>query len=155
LEKWSRALDPVLAQFVEAARGRPDADFWKSFFRYNSGSGPSVMTGWITTFFPYFQDHERKLYPNPYYEDWERRLRIDDRQHWRERWSEPQGVGMGAVPTCLTSVPLKVYWGKGECEMRLVGGLMGISQRAGDLTLIPECGWVVLYDWAPEARGPL
>jgi hypothetical protein len=66
LEKWCRALDPVLAQFVAAAEGRPDTTFWRSFFRFNSGSGPSVMTGWVTVFFPYYKDGEGQLYPNPY-----------------------------------------------------------------------------------------
>jgi Domain of unknown function (DUF4419) len=52
LEAWCRALDPVLAEFVAAAEGRVNTDFWRSMFRYHSGSGPSVMTGWITVLFP-------------------------------------------------------------------------------------------------------
>jgi hypothetical protein len=41
----------VLGQFVAAAEGRADPAFWRSLFRYQSGSGPSVMTGRI------IQDH--------------------------------------------------------------------------------------------------
>jgi hypothetical protein len=153
LEKWCRALDPVLEQFVAAAEGRADATFWQSFFRYHSGSGPSVMTGWVTTFFPYLKELEGGLYPSPYYEDWERRLRIDDKQHWRARWDDPQGVGMHAVPPCLTGVPLTVIWGSDKQELRLVGGLMGVSQRPDDLTLQPECGWAIVHASAePGAR---
>jgi hypothetical protein len=145
LEKWCKALDPVLAQFVSAAEGRADSAFWRSFFRYHSGSGPSVMTGWITVFFPYLKDLEKNLYPNPYFEDWERRLQIDDKQNWRTRCDDPQSVGMEAVPPCVTSVPLKVVWGTTECNMRLIGGLMGVSQCPTSLTLQPECGWAIVY----------
>lgn len=153
LEKWCRALEPILAQFVDAAGGRADPDFWRSFFRYHSGSGPSVMTGWITVFFPYLKESDQKLYPNPYFEDWERRLQIDDKQHWRQRWDDPQGVGMWAVPPCLTSVPLKVYWGDTECMMRLVGGLLGVSQSQETLAVQPECGWVIVRDEQPSVTS--
>jgi len=149
LEGWCKALDPVLGQFVAAAEGRAEAAFWRSMFRYNSGSGPSVMTGWITVLFPYLNDAETGLYPNPFFEDWERRLRIDDQQHWRERWDDPQGVGMRAVPPCLTGVPLEVHWGSARCDMRLIGGLVGVSQSPASLALQPECGWAVVYESDP------
>lgn len=151
LEKWCRALDPILGQFVAAAQGRAETAFWQSFFRYHSGSGPSVMTGWITVLFPYLRDRAQKLYPNPYFEDWERRLRIDDKQSWQIRFDDPQCVGMDSIPPCVTSVPLKVTWetferGTVEQKMRLVGGLMGVSQRPTNLTLQPECGWAIVRD---------
>jgi hypothetical protein len=121
LEEWVEALDPVLAQFERAKAGKSDAGFWRSMFRYNSGSGPAVLTGWANVFFPYLHDADEKLYPNPSLKDWKKRLAIDDRQHWRERWDNPQGTGLHAFPTCFTSVPLKVFWGSQGTEMRLVG----------------------------------
>ncbi len=146
LEEWIEALDPILAQFERAKSGECDTDFWKSMFRYNSGSGPAVMTGWANVLFPYFKDRSDKLYPNPFLRDWKERLAIDDRQHWRERWDEPQGVGIRAIPSCFTSVPLKVFWGSEETPMRLVGGLMGVSQNDDMLAVQPECGWAVIYE---------
>lgn len=146
LETWARALDPVLRQFVAAAEGNAETEFWKSFFRYHSGSGPSVMTGWINVFFPYFNDARAGLYPNPYLEDWEHRLEIDDRQHWRQRCDDPQGVGMNAMPSALTSAPVKVTWGDRQTDMLFVGGLLGVSQRESDLALEPQCGWAILYE---------
>lgn len=146
LEDWVTALDPILAQFVRAKDGDADVDFWKSMFRYNSGSGPAVMTGWANVLFPYFKDEHDNLYANPYLADWKQRLEIDDGQHFRERWDDPQGVGIGAVPSCLTSVPLTVFWGTKETEMRLVGGLMGVTQNNQTLSVEPECGWAVLYE---------
>lgn len=146
LEEWIAALDPVLAQFEDAKEGKVDAEFWRSMFRYRSGSGPAVMTGWSNVLFPYFKDRGGQLYPNPYLADWQQRLAIDEAQNWRDSWNDPQGSGIGEVPSCMTSVPLKVHWGATETPMRLVGGLMGVTQDDGTLTVEPECGWAVIYE---------
>lgn len=147
LEEWINALDPILEEFVHARNGQVNTDFWRSMFRYNSGSGPAVMTGWANVLFPYFKDYQsEKLYPNPYLNDWRDRLAIDDRQNWRERWDDPQGVGLAAIPSCFTSVPLTVFWGGEETKMRLIGGLLGVSQDDETLEVKPECGWAVVYE---------
>ena len=154
LHDWVEALDPVLAHFESAKAGQADVGFWKSLFRYHSGSGPAVLTGWANVLFPYLQNADEKLYPNPYLRDWKERLALDDRQHWRERWDAPQGVGLGAFPACLTSVPLKVFWGERETDMRLVGGLRGVTQDEATLAVEPECGWVVVYEEPVDPLSP-
>lgn len=52
LEWWTDPLMPVLDELVRAAEGHVDGSFWRSFFRYQSGSGPSELTGWILVLFP-------------------------------------------------------------------------------------------------------
>lgn len=147
LDEWISALDPILGEFVNAKKGLVNTEFWKSLFRYNSGSGPAVMTGWANVLFPYFKDYNsEKLYPNPYLSDWNERLSIDDQQNWKERWDNPQGVGLSAIPSCFTSVPLTVFWGERETKMRLVGGLLGVSQDDETLEVEPECGWAIVYE---------
>lgn len=147
LEDWINALDPILAEFVHATSGQVNTDFWKSMFRYNGGSGPAVMTGWASVLFPYFQDFKsEKLYPNPFLNDWRDRMTICERQRRQERWRDPQGVRMSAVPSCFTSVPLTVFWGAQETKMRLIGGLLGVSQDDKTLEVEPECGWAVIYE---------
>jgi len=36
-DAWSKELLPTLDQFVAAASGKANLDFWLSFYRYNSG----------------------------------------------------------------------------------------------------------------------
>lgn len=146
LEDWIEALDPILEQFCKAKCGNVDNAFWKSMFRYNSGSGPAVMTGWANVLFPYFKNNREQLYPNPFLKDWKERLEVDDQQHWSERWGAPQGIGIGAVPNCMTSVPLTVFWGELQTDMRLVGGLMAVTRHPETMTVEPECGWVIAYE---------
>ncbi len=155
LEEWVGALDPILAQFERAKAGQVDAEFWQSLFRYHSGSGPSVMTGWANVLFPYFKGAHETLYPNPFLKDWKARLEIDDKQAWKERMADPQGVGLHAVPTCFTSIPLKVIWGTQETNMRLVGGLMGVTQEEKTLTVEPECGWALVYEEPVDPLSPM
>jgi hypothetical protein len=153
LEDWIAALDPVLAEFERTKRGEIDTDFWRSMFRYRSGSGPAVMTGWANVLFPYikdfrgrgFRDREERLIPNPYLGDWRSRFESDAAQTGNDLWSTPQGAGIGVFPACATSVPLKVFWGERETDMLLVGGLLGVSQSADDHAVSAECGWIVAY----------
>ena len=154
LQEWIDALDPILAQFEQAKQGNPDLQFWRSIFRYNSGSGPAIMTGWANVLFPYFKDTEDKLYWNPYLKDWKARLEIDDQQHFRERWENPQGVGLKAIPSCFTSVPLKLFWGDQEANMLLVGGLLGVTQNDETLEVEPECGWALVYEEPVDPLTP-
>lgn len=150
LGPWVEALDPVLAEFERAKRGEADADFWRSMFRYRSGSGPAVMTGWANVLFPYVKEFKgdaggERLVQNPHLADWGMRFEIDQGQHWRESFEDPQGLGIGVYPTCVTDVPLKVFWGRHETDMRLVGGLMGVVQCTEGKAIEAECGWVVAY----------
>lgn len=146
LEAWVAALDPVLGQFERAKRGEVDAGFWRSMFRYRSGSGPAVMTGWANALFPYvkdLRDREERLIPNPFLGDWRARFEIGERQDGNQWFAAPQGTGIGAFPACATSVPLTVCWGARESGMLLVGGLLGVAQRARDRAVSAECGWIV------------
>merc|ERR1712048_446663 len=56
LDWWLKGLLPVLDQFVAAARGNPDVDFWRSLCMIDTGgSDPEyeALTGWAQVFFPY------------------------------------------------------------------------------------------------------
>jgi hypothetical protein len=148
LETWIAALDPVLAMFERAKRHDIDTDFWRSMFRYRSGSGPAVMTGWANVLFPYvkdFQDPNERLIANPFLSDWRQRLEIGEHQDGNAWFTAPQGTSIGAFPACATSVPLRVIWGIRPTEMLLVGGLLGVSQSPNDHALSAECGWIVAY----------
>lgn len=154
LETWSNALDPVLAQFVNAVEGNLDQTFWQSAFRYQSGSGPSVMTGWAVTLFPYLKGRADELYPNPYLSDWEDRLQTFDAHSWQHHRVESLGVGLGAVPNCLANAPVRVFWGDEPVDMRFIGGLMGVSQDGRSNSLQPECGWAVIYEEPVDELSP-
>ena len=59
LEWWLETLLPALDQFVLAAHGKPDLDFWRSLCNINTGTSfpcYEPLTGWIQAFFPYLNE---------------------------------------------------------------------------------------------------
>lgn len=141
---WTSALLPVLDQLVETAEGRVDQSFWRSFFRYQSGSGPAELTGWILTLFPYLEA-ERAPEPNPYLAEWERALSVaESRTSWQ---FNPEGPPLDALPGSIASAPVKFIDVRdgSEHSLRFVGGIFGVTQdEAG--ALAPEFGWGIVHD---------
>ncbi len=55
LKWWTKHLLPVLDQFVGAAAGKPDKDFWCNFYKLKApGSGAVRIHGHVNVLFPYF-----------------------------------------------------------------------------------------------------
>lgn len=61
LSWWLTPLQPVLQEFVAAARGEVRPAFWQSIYKFGSYSGGASITGWSIAFFPYLKDQ----YGNP------------------------------------------------------------------------------------------
>jgi len=150
LERWTDVLVPILDQIVRTAEGDVDRDFWKSFFRYQSGSGPAELTGWINALFPYvdgFEGGTRKRIPNPYYSKWKEGFsKAEARPDWRI--SDPQGPSIGALPGSVASAPVKYvqHPAGSEHALRFVAGLFGVAQERERGTLSPEFGWAVVEE---------
>ena len=154
LEWWINALIPVLEKLEATAAGHIDASFWRSFFRYESGSGPNEMTGWIMVLFPYLRDYRKDRYgnalqPNLYLKTWENGwLEAETRTDWRQIWGNEQGPSLDLIPSGLASAPVKMIdLHKGlEHDARFVAGMMGVAQDFDTLVLQPSFGWAIIYE---------
>jgi hypothetical protein len=151
LETWSATLVPVLEKIADTAAGKVDRDFWLSFFRYQSGSGPAELTGWILTLFPYLvNDWKTKtLRPNEYLSGWRERF-----EHAASRtdqffaFGDVQGPSMAEIPESLVSAPVRyvdLSTGK-EHDLRFVAGMFGVEQDVETLALSASFGWAIVYD---------
>ena len=119
LERWSNALLPVLDEIEATSRGHGDREFWKSFFRYRSGSGGSAMTGWIHVLFPYLKDDEGQLVANRYIDTWRAEFRnavdIQNRANWRDR-DDFDGPYLLQIPSGTSSAPVEVNDPRGQAK---------------------------------------
>lgn len=154
LERWTDVLVPVLDRIVDSAEGRVDRDFWRSMFRYQSGSGPAELTGWILTLFPYLDDLEYRRGAHPAYsrtpvwnrflDGWEGRLATAQQRTGFLR--DPQGPSLAELPAGLASAPVTYVDLRTDekTPLRLVGGLTGVLQDEHTLALTPEMGWALI-----------
>jgi hypothetical protein len=150
LEDWIESLLPVLDQFVGAAEGRFDVAFWRSFFHYQSGSGPAELTGWIHTLFPYLRDNGG-LKPNPYIARWNSALRHAEGRSRRDRISmgdDVQGPSLREIPSGPSSAPVRlVDLRDGSThDLCFVAGMFGVTQDLASGSLEPEFGWAIVHD---------
>ncbi len=150
LETWTSALVPILEKIVSTARGDIDTAFWVSFFRYQSGSGPSELTGWMLALFPYLiVDHDKKtLAHNPFLSSWSERFDIANSRGSQRITDAVQGPGMGAIPGSLVSAPVK-YTDLSVDKthsLRFVAGMFGVEQHAATRALAASFGWAIVYD---------
>ncbi len=130
---WITELLPVLHQFVEAHEGRVDVEFWRSFYKVNSGSGGPYITGWINVLLPYVFNRERTMAANPAVKS------------WREGLHGASGGGPTTeqLPSGLSRVPFLWKFLQHEFQMELLGGFAGVAQDPHTLALRPEIGWAV------------
>ena len=138
VKKWTDKLDPILNEFVLAAEGQINLDFWfdmavkgrpKNFHLKAGGGclptyGPTPFDGWFLEFIPFDMRGERPA-KIPYGHD---------------------------LPPLMTSVPIIQFVedDMGDCicinALDLRGGIVGLAQDKETKALRPEIGWLVRND---------
>ena len=143
LDWWLRRLRPILDQFVAAARGHADREFWRAMYKYQPPDrlyARDKVTGWISCLFPYLGD----LRPRSRNQAVERGMDTD-----LGLCSFPQGFC--SVPIILTTV-LAGGMVVGRQELELVGGLSGVAWNSADASLTPDIAWCIAQP-APKAAS--
>jgi hypothetical protein len=132
---WVEALEPIFDQFIAAAKGRIDRQFWNSIYKWHGdqGSGTSpYVSGWILKLFPYLIGGGSA----------DRPFR---RNEWLDRAiSRDCGPGLEHFPHLPARAPFSWKYYEREFDMEFVGGLIGVRQDRESLSLRPEIGWAIL-----------
>ena len=149
LNWWVDAMIPVLDQFIEAASGKVNRDFWRKIYHQHGGRnayrpGPYV-SGWILSFFPYYEswkNNSHVLVRNEYLNMWNE---VEPTEHNDE---DQRGLthrqflgGVVSAPFTWVDVPRKC-----EYLMHFYAGFMVVSQDPESKALRPEIGWAVADD---------
>lgn len=129
MEWWLEGLRPILDQFVRAAEGKPNREFWRAIYKYRSAKNPygsDQVTGWILNFFPYLGDAPSR------------------RRNSSFIGRGSNGVVSASFPSGLTSVEVNVTGlgatGKDERKLELVGGFFAVQQN-DDSSVAPMISW--------------
>lgn len=133
LEWWTKALLPVLDQFVAASSGNPDMNFWQQLYKVYNGSGGATVSGHVNAFFPYLHrepwGEHAEVYVNKH-------VGVSKDMAWT-------GPGINNFPLGMTKVPFVWDYLGTRIDMNFAGGFVGIAQDPETLAVSPAIGWTV------------
>jgi hypothetical protein len=131
LETWNTHIVSITESLLRARQNAAadkvdpvDIDFFKSIYKYNSGSGGDRVTGWVTQLFPYLGSGEQTAHHL-----------LKDRAPW--------GVPSDAFPTGLTNVPFVWEYFGTDLPMTMFAGF-------DDAVLTKEGGVECAYGFAVQ-----
>ena len=130
LDWWITPLSPILDQFVDAASGKVDVDFWRGIYKQNDDSGGPYITGWIVTLFPYAGRGNRR---NGYLQCWDKTYRFG-------------GVKTTYFPRGVVYCPFNWKYLGNDIPMHFYAGFMCVTQDSNTLAVRPEIGWAIAND---------
>lgn len=137
LDWWWEVLEPVLRELVNASKGMPDRDYWRSFVKEDSESGGPYWTGWIIYFFPYVKGAVGGgLTRNRYFD-------VDMTKMHDPTWMF-SGLQVDMFPPPVSSTPLTWNFFGLTKQLELLAGFFGSTQLE-DGTLRPELGYAIRY----------
>jgi len=120
---WTKELEPVLQEFVNASQGKINKKFWLNIFNekhYSQGSGSaSRIDGWIVKFFPYDNNGKRNS------------LRVIK--------------SSSDLPDEIVKVDLLYYDTVTDVStsLELWAGFFGLEQNMENFALTPKIGWMI------------
>lgn len=53
--QWAEVLRPVIHEFIQAYKGKPNLEFWHNIYKSAMTYGEVYLSGWIIKFFPYLE----------------------------------------------------------------------------------------------------
>eukprot|EP00747_Dinoflagellata_sp_TGD_P162341 gnl/TRDRNA2_/TRDRNA2_179819_c0_seq1.p1 gnl/TRDRNA2_/TRDRNA2_179819_c0~~gnl/TRDRNA2_/TRDRNA2_179819_c0_seq1.p1 ORF type:complete len:423 (+),score=73.58 gnl/TRDRNA2_/TRDRNA2_179819_c0_seq1:51-1319(+) len=165
LDWWLAGLLPALDQFVVAAHGKPDLDFWRSLCMINTGTSVPCfepLTGWVQVFFPYLIDPrsdmssaKQQLARNTrianYVESYQKKINVANfgKERRDNGRSQAEGTGHGVklelFPPAMSSAPFtyKDQMTGRSHKMAFFGGVTCLVQHASG-AIEPKMGWAVM-----------
>lgn len=131
LGKWTKSLEPILKEFIKAAEGQPNRQFWQGMVKKRrvdelKGGGcspdkPTEVDGWILKFFP-DEDGNTSDHVAHFDEMPSERVRVS----FKYRVIDPVQGGVSS-----------------ETPMELWAGFIGAEADSLTCTLTPKIGWLV------------
>lgn len=131
LDWWVKQLEPVLQEFVSAAKGKANKDFWKEIYaqKYKPAGCTTTteITGWVTKFFPYINKKRNSFDPN-------------------------KGIDLDNIPYGMSKADLLLDDHGRYYKMELMAGFIGIKQDKKTKALRPEINWAVIDTGMPPSK---
>jgi hypothetical protein len=133
INKWCTKLLPLLSEFVLAAQGKPNIDWWNRICTHiGGGSGPSYINGWLTVFCVFNEEGK-----------WQ--VQDECRSHGRKYETDFFILESNDIPVGYTHVPIKYDDNGTPYKTTLVVGHLSAHVINSD-TYQPALGWFLMID---------
>jgi len=141
---WLDEVTPIVDQFVAAAGGNVDLDFWGRLYKSQEGSGSMEITGWLLKLLPLVRDDKEKLQRNPLLgKPTCEPLDMDCARYGQANVDYDACIDSSVLPSSLSTVPfIWEYLGE-KFDYQFVAGIVGFTQNESDGALCPQMGWAV------------
>jgi hypothetical protein len=145
---WAGEVQQITAEFVAAARGRPDREFWRAIYKQEGGSGGPYTQGWLVRLLPYLKQRD---YRNGSYTPW--RTDLQNPLLGRPFVERGHFVGLtdDRLPSSASQVPFLWEYLEQEYPYQFVAGVLAVAQDPDTLAVRPRVGWAVR---PATAEGP-
>ncbi len=125
LDWWIDELEPILAQFVKASKGKTDTKFWRNMFKWHTQKeygAPDIIDGWIVKFFPYDKDGKR---------------------FGLKTLTRDSNLPDEMAEADVRFIEVYPDGSRVETMIELYGGFVGLEQNLENFALTPKIGWMV------------
>jgi hypothetical protein len=146
MDWWLSSLRPILDQFVRAADGDIDLEYWQNIYKLKKAYGWDRINGWIARLIPYIRHYQtgsftvaNSLLNEPFVIEPE----VEPEKTPYSIFFSVPGLISTSLPSGLSLVPFKFKEGSRSKNMQLVGGFVGIEQVGENQTIRPKLGWAV------------
>lgn len=131
LQWWTSELCPIIENIIDTKKGKFHRNFWMKMVKIHSKDeygSPDIITGWISTFYPYTSDGKRT--------------------------NLKQLSDLFELPTEYVRVPFLFVDDSLNIKMNMEfrAGFLGLTQNPNDFTLKPLIGWMVCHTNPPAKK---
>lgn len=153
---WALApLYHVTSNFLVAASGYPDKNFWKNFVKFDGGSGGPYIGGFINAFFPYLNKRpNHMLYNKEAVPGLDPKTVRQSNKSFNETATngDPwEGPTSDQFPGSITTTPMLWKYYDQNIRMTLASGIFGTTTYQGSFR--PAIGWIVGENCPLPASG--
>ena len=162
---WTDKVEPIIDEFVKAAKGSPTPSFWKGLYKEEDESGGPHVSGWLVRLLPYLKHREFVCeVPDDYrtgrLTPWRTDLRnfmlerpLDGHGDPLDRDGEMGGLTHNRLPSSVSAVPFAwQYYGQ-TFDYQFLAGVMAVTQETATGAVRPRIGWAVRPTPLGEPKG--
>ena len=117
---YTDKMSGVLDEFIAAAKGKANVDFWKSFVKVQGGSGGPYYSGHLTYLFPYLESYKGPHRQNNFTDD----------------------ITSSCIPNGISSVPFVWKYYEKTFNMKFISGFFSTTISSNG-SLMPDILWAI------------